>query len=110
MVNVKNLYRTTLYLPHVRVYKSMVVVDAQWASWDHWSDCSVTCETGVQTRTRTCTAPPPTHNGPGCDGHSSESKDCTFPMCPGMYRFTLQEALKLHGYQAVSGPKSASIS
>ena len=26
----------------------------QWAQWAQWSDCSMTCDRGIQTRTRSC--------------------------------------------------------
>ena len=45
--------------------------------WSQWQSlgCSVTCGTGVETRTRQC----PTQN---CPGSSQETIQCTLQSCP----------------------------
>merc|ERR550519_1057370 len=35
-----------------------------------------TCEDGVQTRTRTCSNPPPAHGGKQCEGTAKETRKC----------------------------------
>ncbi|XP_035688793.1 SCO-spondin-like [Branchiostoma floridae] len=60
-----------------------VVVDGNWSNWSPWSDCSVTCELGTQTRTRTCTNPTPSNGGADCAGQAQETQQCnTGVLCP----------------------------
>ena len=42
-----------------------------WTSWSSWGQCSQTCGTGVQHRTRNCTKPQQ-----GCDGSDTETRQC----------------------------------
>ncbi|XP_052235907.1 SCO-spondin-like isoform X2 [Dreissena polymorpha] len=58
------------------------LVDGNWAAWANWSSCSVTCEDGKQTRTRTCTNPQPSNGGLNCTGPASDTKLCTKQLCP----------------------------
>ncbi|KAF6033946.1 hypothetical protein EB796_007743 [Bugula neritina] len=51
-------------------------VDGVWAHWTQWSSCSGTCGTGSQTRTRSCTNPPPSYGGKYCYGSKQETKAC----------------------------------
>ena len=60
----------------------MCTVDGQWGSWEAWQ-CSVTCGTGTDTRTRNCDNPAPSNGGNNCVGSSTESTSCTEPDCPG---------------------------
>ncbi|KAK3089127.1 hypothetical protein FSP39_001055 [Pinctada imbricata] len=53
-----------------------------WSLWSGWSECSVTCEDGIQTRTRKCNHPPPNFGGLQCPGSNTEQKNCTKRMCP----------------------------
>ncbi|KAI8507552.1 hypothetical protein Bbelb_149320 [Branchiostoma belcheri] len=58
-------------------------VDGGWSDWSLWSDCSVTCESGTQTRDRTCTNPVPANGGADCDGPAQETQVCdTGVPCP----------------------------
>lgn len=50
-------------------------IDAAPRPWSRWGPCSVTCETGMRTRTRTCTAP--LFGGQPCKVHLSENESCT---------------------------------
>ncbi|XP_053376701.1 SCO-spondin-like [Mercenaria mercenaria] len=52
-------------------------VDGSWDSWTTWTKCSVTCENGTQTRTRTCSNPPPQYGGLDCVGDRNETQVCT---------------------------------
>ena len=57
-------------------------VHGQWTAWSLWSDCSKTCSSGTQSRSRTCSNPPPQHGGKKCPGNSSEDRHCDFGPCP----------------------------
>ncbi|XP_019614624.1 PREDICTED: coadhesin-like [Branchiostoma belcheri] len=62
---------------------SCPVIDGGWSVWGPWSGCSVTCESGTQTRDRTCTNPAPANGGVGCDGLAEETQACdTGVPCP----------------------------
>eukprot|EP01006_Ploeotia_vitrea_P028505 TRINITY_DN61182_c0_g1_i2.p1 TRINITY_DN61182_c0_g1~~TRINITY_DN61182_c0_g1_i2.p1 ORF type:complete len:763 (-),score=91.44 TRINITY_DN61182_c0_g1_i2:106-2394(-) len=65
------------------------VVDGGWAPWGDYGDCSVTCGGGIQTRSRSCTAPTPANGGQECTLGSGgkgteevEQKDCNPDACP----------------------------
>ncbi|XP_019631203.1 PREDICTED: coadhesin-like, partial [Branchiostoma belcheri] len=67
-----------------RPYISMClhVVNGGWSSWGGWSSCSVTCGTGSQSRSRTCTNPAPAYGGANCVGQSRETRQCNAGSCP----------------------------
>ena len=46
-----------------------------------WSTCSVTCDAGTQTRTRTCTNPSPQNGGNPCAGDATETQACNNNPC-----------------------------
>ena len=64
-----------------------------WSSWNDYGECSVTCGTGSQTRTRECVAVPGGGGGiaiPGrrrkrstCTGNSMQTQECWVQSCPG---------------------------
>ncbi|KAM4677962.1 LOW QUALITY PROTEIN: SCO-spondin-like [Discoglossus pictus] len=56
-------------------------VDGNWTPWSPWSDCPVTCGTGIQIRTRACINPPPRNNGTDCEGSDTEQQECTNRAC-----------------------------
>ncbi|XP_038056242.1 SCO-spondin-like [Patiria miniata] len=67
-------------------------VNGSWTQWSSWSECSVSCEGGMQSRQRTCADPAPAHGGAYCHGNWTEEdigeqmemevKGCNFQMCP----------------------------
>ncbi|XP_078667263.1 uncharacterized protein LOC144909086 [Branchiostoma floridae x Branchiostoma belcheri] len=58
-------------------------VDGSWSDWSPWSNCSVTCGNGTETRNRTCTNPAPANGGADCDGPAQETRACdTGVPCP----------------------------
>ncbi|XP_068678752.1 MAM and LDL-receptor class A domain-containing protein 1-like isoform X2 [Montipora foliosa] len=58
-----------------------VPVDGHWSRWSSWSSCSVTCDQGVQNRTRICDDPAPKNGGKDCQGNSSEVRGCRRKRC-----------------------------
>ncbi|CAL1543545.1 unnamed protein product, partial [Lymnaea stagnalis] len=57
-------------------------VNGVWSLWSSWGDCSVTCEDGIQTRTRQCNHPRAMYDGAPCQGADTEHKPCTLDLCP----------------------------
>ncbi|XP_071164730.1 uncharacterized protein [Mytilus edulis] len=57
-------------------------IDGIWSDWSTWGACSVTCESGVEMRNRSCTNPAPQYGGQDCQGSDSDSQTCTLSMCP----------------------------
>eukprot|EP00112_Aurelia_sp_Birch-Aquarium-sp1_P005424 Seg1616.5 transcript_id=Seg1616.5/GoldUCD/mRNA.D3Y31 product="MAM and LDL-receptor class A domain-containing protein 2" protein_id=Seg1616.5/GoldUCD/D3Y31 len=56
-------------------------VDGGWSEWSSWSNCSSKCETGLRTRSRTCTNPAPLGGGRQCHGQSSVTAQCWSGFC-----------------------------
>ena len=61
----------------------MLTVDGSWSQWSSWSSCSVTCDEGSRTRTRTCTEPAPQRGGADCVGSKSDMEKCKTVACSG---------------------------
>lgn len=59
-----------------------VTTPGKFTQWSNWSTCPVTCGDGVQTRTRTCTAPSPGAFGLDCEGARMQKVDCREKPCP----------------------------
>ncbi|KAJ8030341.1 Hemicentin-1 [Holothuria leucospilota] len=55
---------------------SLLTVDGGWSDYGEWSECSQTCEEGIQTRIRTCTNPRPQYGGLECVGVDTETQVC----------------------------------
>ena len=53
-----------------------------WGSYGSWSDCSVTCGGGKQSRDRTCNSPTPAGGGADCTGSSADIQACNTHNCP----------------------------
>ncbi|XP_020632434.1 coadhesin-like isoform X5 [Orbicella faveolata] len=62
--------------------------DGKWSAWKAWTPCTVTCAGGTQSRSRTCTNPPPTHGGKECSGNGDETRSCNGRPCPVDGRWT----------------------
>ncbi|KAL5005950.1 hypothetical protein ScPMuIL_017108 [Solemya velum] len=57
-------------------------VDGGWTSWAEVGNCTVTCGTGEQGFSRSCTNPIPAHNGANCVGGTGKSESCERDPCP----------------------------
>jgi len=83
----KNVYNTSNFEDLSNLFLDILTetcsVDGEFSRWGFWSDCSLTCGGGVQTRTRTCTNPPPQGYGEDCDGPLQETRACNDKPCPG---------------------------
>ena len=58
-------------------------VHGNWAGWESWGACSVSCGVGLQKRFRTCSNPTPSISGRPCIGAGEEGQRCTQQLCPG---------------------------
>ncbi|KAL4216671.1 Hemicentin-1 [Mactra antiquata] len=56
-------------------------VHGGWSLWHGWGSCSVTCETGIQTRVRDCTNPKPAYFGDHCFGSNTDARLCMNGPC-----------------------------
>ena len=68
------------------IYLQTAPVDGHWNRWGSWNECSVTCNKGVQVRTRICNDPAPKNGGKLCVGSNKDKqtckkKSCTAGMC-----------------------------
>lgn len=59
----------------------VVAGGGNWGSWNHWSLCSKTCDSGWQRRFRLCEATG--LQGYPCDGSGEEVRSCNEKKCPG---------------------------
>uniref|UniRef100_A0A8C1GCZ4 Hemicentin-1 n=1 Tax=Cyprinus carpio TaxID=7962 RepID=A0A8C1GCZ4_CYPCA len=57
-------------------------VGGNWGAWLPWSPCSETCGKGMQTRLRLCNNPPPSFEGPSCEGPDTQTQVCSERNCP----------------------------
>ncbi|XP_060137056.1 SCO-spondin-like [Zootoca vivipara] len=74
-------------------------VEGIWTPWTLWSQCSAPCDSGVQTRNRTCSKP--AYGGPECSGPLIQTRDCnTEPckvLCPGNLVYQTAEECERKG-------------
>ena len=60
-------------------------VNGNWGEWSDYGDCSRSCDTGQQTRTRQCNNPPAVNGGQDCVGDDTEVMDCNTWDCSGEF-------------------------
>ncbi|XP_020625288.1 coadhesin-like [Orbicella faveolata] len=58
-------------------------IDGNYTEWSEWTDCSITCGGGSQSRSRKCTNPPPQYGGKNCDelGPTNQTQECNPDPC-----------------------------
>ena len=56
-------------------------VNGGWSGWSGYSSCSKSCGGGQQTKTRSCTNPPPSGGGSECFGSSNDTRSCNTNFC-----------------------------
>ena len=61
------------------IYHSILVIDCLWSGYSDWSECSVTCGKGSQSRTRKVLQQSST-GGKDCDGEAVETISCDGPV------------------------------
>ena len=81
-------------------FKIFLLVDGNWAAWSAWGVCSLLCNSGSQTRTRSCINP--TNGGlricPS-NGAPSESQVCNTNACPcKVFSLTLTKPFDWHAF------------
>lgn len=59
-------------------------INGGYSEWSDYSACSVSCNSGKETRTRMCNRPPPQHGGKDCSlyGPAKETRSCFIKVCP----------------------------
>ncbi|XP_070582937.1 LOW QUALITY PROTEIN: SCO-spondin-like [Erythrolamprus reginae] len=75
-------------------------VEGIWTPWSAWSPCSAPCDSGIQTRNRTCSKP--FYGGAGCSGPLIQTRDCNTQPCqaqcpPNMVYRTAEECQREGG-------------
>lgn len=65
----------------VKGFSDCLPEDGQWNSWGEWSACSVTCDSGEKTGSRTCNGP--FDGGQVCPGESTQTGTCNEGSCNG---------------------------
>ncbi|VDI00055.1 Hypothetical predicted protein, partial [Mytilus galloprovincialis] len=58
------------------------ILDGQWAEWNEWSECTISCGKGYKLRNRSCTDPSPQFGGELCNGNETETDICNTNDCP----------------------------
>ncbi|XP_060553703.1 semaphorin-5A-like [Ruditapes philippinarum] len=56
-------------------------VNGGWSDWSDWGECSVTCDTGLKKRNRSCSNPYPKRTGVHCFGESLDVEICKQKAC-----------------------------
>ncbi|XP_023806195.1 SCO-spondin [Oryzias latipes] len=80
------LHRGSELLQPMRTWytSGIISVHGAWSPWSPWSQCSLECDSGVQTRMRVCSSPAPQHGGNSCLGPHIQTKDCNSQPCSGV--------------------------
>ena len=69
---------------------------ASWGEWGSWSQCSASCGSGIQTRSRDCFLSGVETNVEDCDGNSEETMNCEGINCPGENDFSMHILFERH--------------
>lgn len=57
------------------------IINCQWAVWEEWEDCGVTCGKGFRRRERAIDVYPQ-DGGVNCEGPHFDMRDCDYKKCP----------------------------
>eukprot|EP00066_Takifugu_rubripes_P005198 XP_003969088.2 PREDICTED: brain-specific angiogenesis inhibitor 2 [Takifugu rubripes] len=71
-----------------------------WGSWNHWSLCSKTCDSGWQRRFRLCEGTG--LQGYPCDGSGEEVRSCNEKKCPAPHEICKEEHLLAMSWKRAS--------
>lgn len=69
---------------YIKIIKKLFLEElaAIWNDWGPWSECSVSCGTGIQSRYRLCLT---ATNNSYCIGKAVQSQQCNTESCTGNY-------------------------
>ena len=59
------------------IFDFVLAVHGGWTPWSQWTECDVTCGTGLKQRVRACTNPSPKNGGHLCTGKVTQAVPCT---------------------------------
>ncbi len=76
-------------------------VDGGWGSWGDWSNCSVSCGGGEQSRSRPCNNPSPYCGGSYCSGAGTNSRSCNNQACPPTLNFSSSATNIFEGWDVI---------
>ncbi|KAM9306065.1 SCO-spondin-like, partial [Gastrophryne carolinensis] len=73
-----------------------------WSPWSPWTECSASCDSGIQTRNRSCANPAPLYGGAECRGPHMQTSECNTQPCrelcpPDMMYQTAEACLRSGG-------------
>ncbi|XP_051926037.1 adhesion G protein-coupled receptor B2 isoform X5 [Hippocampus zosterae] len=71
-----------------------------WGSWNHWSLCSKTCDSGWQRRSRMCEGNG--QQGYPCEGSAEEVRSCNEKKCPAPHEICQDENLLTMSWKRAS--------
>ncbi|WAR26344.1 HMCN1-like protein [Mya arenaria] len=63
-------------------FDKFCAVDGNWSEWERWGACDKPCNTGYQSRNRTCSNPEPAYGGQNCSGKGVDTTTCNSQHCP----------------------------
>ena len=78
-------HRNIITSKHSLSVSSLILVNGGWGEWTEWGECSATCGSADQGRTRACDNPAKQYGGADCgiDGSlDSETQKCNEDPCP----------------------------
>ena len=71
-----------------------------WGAWSEWLECSVPCDGGTQSRSRTCNNPAPAHGGAVCEGEDTVTRACNSQTCVNNKYTIVQETGEDGGFSS----------
>ena len=66
----------------ISLYLHTYIVDCNWAAWNEWTPCSVTCGNGTITQER-YEEQQSAFGGKPCEGQTIKTEECRITECPG---------------------------